>query len=522
MKNWVCYEKIQEMKRNHLNKSQIARKLQIDRRTVMKYWDMTADEFARVREGAKKRKKKADEYKPFILECLRKYPDMSAAQINDWLLEMTGRTKMPFGERSLRSYVENLRKEYKIKKPDKTRQHEAVDDPAYGDQGQVDLGEITLKKEGGGHKKIYGFAMVLSNSRYKFVCWQAQPFTTASFVEAHIKAFKYFGGRPRELVYDQDKVLAVSENHGDIIYTEGFQNYLNAVGFNVFLCRGSDPQSKGRVEAVIKYAKNNFAKHRVFKDIDSFNQDCLAWLARTGNAKEHSITKKIPAKVFTIEKEYLMPVSEYSFAKLDTKSITYGVRKDNTVLYRSNRYRVPIGTYRKGKRVHVIIEGEDVIIEDADTGVLLAHHPLCHEQGKLIGDKSRNTRDKSKTILELEAGIKELFGKTDGLDRYLTRIHKEKSRYYRDQLGVIRQLFDEWKPDTIRNALIYCIEHESYSASELKSATAYIATLEEEKKYKEQSANKVMLPEKYRGDSPPVRDLSIYEHAMERRIGLYG
>jgi transposase len=223
----------------------------------MKYWDMTADEFARVREGAKKRKKKADEYKPFILECLRKYPDMSAAQINDWLLEMTGRTKMPFGERSLRSYVENLRKEYEIKKPDKTRQHEAVDDPAYGDQGQVDLGEITLKKEGGGHKKIYGFAMVLSNSRYKFVCWQAQPFTTASFVEAHIKAFKYFGGRPRELVYDQDKVLAVSENHGDIIYTEGFQNYLNAVGFNVFLCRGSDPQSKGRVEAVIKYAKNN-------------------------------------------------------------------------------------------------------------------------------------------------------------------------------------------------------------------------------------------------------------------------
>ena len=87
----------------------------------MKYWDMTADEFARVREGAKKRKKKADEYQPFILECLRKYPDMSAAQSNDRLLEMTGRTKMPFGERSLRSYVENLRKEYEIKKPDKTR-----------------------------------------------------------------------------------------------------------------------------------------------------------------------------------------------------------------------------------------------------------------------------------------------------------------------------------------------------------------------------------------------------------------
>ena len=523
MKDWVCYEKIQEMKRNHLNKSQVARNLQIDRGTVRKYWEMSADDFAKVKVGAKNRKKKADVFKPYILECLGKYPDMSAAQIYDWLLETTGtvRAKMPFGERTLRSYVEMLREEYEISKPDETRQYEAVDDPAYGYQGQVDMGEINLKKEGGGYKKVYGFAMVLSNSRYKFVCWQDRPFTTATFVEAHIKAFEFFGGRPRELVYDQDKVLAVSENHGDIIYTAGFENYKEAIGFSIYLCHGSDPESKGRIEAVIKYAKNNFARHRIFRDIDSFNEECLAWLERTGNAKIHSTTKKIPAEVFAIEKEYLMPVPEYSFAKSDNKSITYGIRKDNTVLYKSNRYRVPVGTYQKGRKVYVIVDGEKVNIVDPETGVLLALHSLCHDKGKLIGDKTRNTRDKSKTILELESRIKDLFGEIEGLDMYLTRIHSEKMRYYRDQLGVIKQLFDEWQPDTIRNALVYCIEHESYSASELKSATAYIATLEEEKKYKEKAASKVMLPDKYRGDSPPVRDLSEYEHAMERS-SLYG
>ena len=105
MKDWVCYEKIQEMKRNHLNKSQVARNLQIDRGTVRKYWEMSADDFAKVKEGAKNRKKKADVFKPYILECLGKYPDMSSAQIYDWLLETTGtvRAKMPFGERTLRS-----------------------------------------------------------------------------------------------------------------------------------------------------------------------------------------------------------------------------------------------------------------------------------------------------------------------------------------------------------------------------------------------------------------------------------
>ena len=518
----MYYDKIQEFRRDHLNKSQTARKLDIDWKTVDKYWEMSPDEFARLTEEAKRRKKKADEFKTFILECLNRYPDMSTSQLEDWIRERTGEKNLPFGERTLRSYVSSLREEYGIEKPETCRQYEAVDDPEYGAQGQVDMGEIILETLGGGHKKIYGFGMVLSNSRYKYIFWQERPFTTAAFVEAHIRAFRFFGGRPRQLVYDQDKVLAVSENHGDIIYTEGFQNYLDATGFEVFLCHGSDPESKGRIEAVIKYAKNNFAKHRKFTDADSFNEDCLAWLERTGNAKKHGTTKKIPAEVFTIEKEYLLPVSEYSFAKPDDKSISYGVRKDNTVLYRSNRYRVPAGTYRKGRRVYVIVEGEDVTVEDVETGVLLAKHPLCHGQGELVGDKTRNARDKSKTILELEDVVKELFGEAEGIGLYLARIHKEKTRYYRDQLGVIRLLFDEWEAETVRKALAYCIEHDSYSAGELKSAAAYIAATEEDRKYRQAAKDRMRLPEKYRGDSPPVRDLAIYERAMERRVATNG
>ena len=117
--------------------------------------------------------------------------------------------------------------------------------------------------------------MVLAHSRYKYVLWQEQPFTTATFIAAHVKAFEFFGGRTKEIVYDQDKVLAVSENNGDIIYTDGFQSYLDEMKFDVYLCRGSDPESKGKVENVVKYAKHGFAEHRIFVDIDSFNDDCV-------------------------------------------------------------------------------------------------------------------------------------------------------------------------------------------------------------------------------------------------------
>ena len=51
-------------------------------------------------------------------------------------------------------------------------------------------------------------------------------------------------------------MLAVSENNGDIILTEGFQNYVNATGFDIFLCHGSDPESKGRVKKVNEVLKN--------------------------------------------------------------------------------------------------------------------------------------------------------------------------------------------------------------------------------------------------------------------------
>lgn len=515
----MTYEKIQELKRNHLKKAQVARHLHIDPKTVSKYWDMPPDVFAATTNRAQRRRKKADDYKEFILHCLRKYPDMSSAQIYDWVKERTGMIILPFRQRSFRNYVKALRDEYDIPKPETTRQYEAVEDLPMGEQAQVDMGEILLETPSGKRKKAYGFGMVLSHSRYKYILWQTRPWTTADFVQAHIKAFAYFGGRPKQIVYDQDKVLAVSENHGDIIYTEGFQNYLDATGFDVFLCHGADPESKGRIEAVIKYAKHGYAEHRFLDDIEDFNRGCIAWLERTGNAEEHGTTKKIPAEVFAIEKEYLIPVSEYSFAKPSDDSITYQVRKDNVVLYKSNRYRVPKGTYKKGKRVYMVVEGEMVSIIDAQTGVLYAKHPLCRGKGELVGDKTRSCRDKSRTILELEAEVISLLGECDGkTEPYLTKLHVKKQRYYRDQLGVIRNLFDEWDPSLIRKALSYCTEQELYSAGELSSATAYLSLLEIEKQDKSGAANKVVhLPEKYRGGSPPVRDLSAYEEAMGRR-----
>ena len=513
MIEWMIYTKIHELKNNGLRKTQVARRLNINRETVSTYWDMSPGEYAAKEAASKKRKKKADEYKEFVLECLTKYPDMSAAQIYDWIKERTCLETLDFQKRAFRSYVQAIREEYDIKKPVSSRQYEAVEELPMGQQAQVDMGEISLETTNGRKRKVYCFAMVLAHSRYKFILWQERPFTTDTFKTAHRKAFEFYGGRPREIVYDQDKILAVSENHGDIIYTEGFQSYVDEVKFEVFLCHGADPESKGKIENVVKYAKHGFAKHRIFSDIDSFNADCIAWLERTGNAEEHGTTKKIPAEVFTLEKEYLTPVSNHSFCAA-TESITYQVRKDNIVLYKGNRYRVPKGTYCPGKKVYMVVENETISITDSLTGEIYATHPLCHDKGKLIGQK-RVERDKSKTLLEQERLIQELFENDELVQPFLEHIHQAKPRYYRDQLGVIRRLFEEWNADAVKRGLRYCTEKELYSASDLKSSIIYLEQVLSDKQKIKKNTGPV-LPEKYRGNHVEVRNLSVYEDAMER------
>jgi len=521
MIDWIMYAKIQDLKRQKFKKAKVAKKLQINRETVTKYWNMTPAEY----EAAcnKHRERKPDRYQTLVVEWLMEYPDMTAAQIYDWLKERSPQETLDFQKRSFQNYVNSIRKEYDIQKPEGHRQYEASDERAPGAQGQVDMGEISVLTSNGRKKKVYCFAMLLSHSRYKYILWQTKPFTTDTFIYAHIKAFKFFGGCPKEIVYDQDKILAVSENHGDIIYTAGFQSFQDQLKFSVYLCHKSDPESKGPVENVVRFAKHGFAEHRILTDIDSFNEDCIAWLRRTANHDVHGTTRKRPDEVFALEKEYLTPVSEYSFTTAINDSISYPVRKDNIILYKGNRYRVPVGTYHKGIRVYINLneETDELSITDMVTGEIYAKHPLCHEKGNLIGQAERSYRDKSRTVIAQEESLKELFDNDELVGPFLEHIHQEKPRYYRDQLGVIKKLFDNWNREDILKGLRYCSEMELYSAGDLKSSIIYL-TQDKQNKSTKNISDGTTLPEKYKGNKPEKRDLSIYEKAMKGRSVVNG
>lgn len=211
------YTDIQSLKKMGLNKSQIARKLGISRPTLNKYYDMDADEYNKTLEGMQKRNKKPDKYHDEVLSWLMEYPDLSRAQIYDRLEEKY--TKLDFSEGTLRNYVRTMRKKHNIQKKTSIRQYESVEDPPMGKQVQVDFEQKWVLKEDGTRVLLYVICFVLSHSQFKYCQWQDRPFNTTDIINMHEDAFEYFGGKPEEIVYDQDNLILVSENHGDLIFT---------------------------------------------------------------------------------------------------------------------------------------------------------------------------------------------------------------------------------------------------------------------------------------------------------------
>ncbi len=501
------YSEIQQLKEKGLNKSQVARKLNINRRTVDKYWEVTPDGFAKLKEGSRVRTKKLEKHKGLILSWLLEFPDASAAQIEDWLKE--NNIEYYGKERTLRRYVARLREEYEIKKSTVHRQYEAVDELPAGLQGQVDFGQISLQNGFGKTVKLWGLALVLAHSRYKYVEWIDHAPTAAEFVQMLFNALLFLGGMPKELVFDQDRLLAVSENYGDIIYTEEFERFRQSMGFKVYLCRKNDPQSKGKIENVVKYAKNNYARFRTFDNITNFNEGCIAWLKRTGNAKIHGTTKKVPAEVFEVERAYLQPIP-IRINKTEI-SLTRDVRKDNTILYLSNRYSVPIGTYHPGRQVEIFEKEKRLQIVDPETGEILAVHELSAGKGKLIKNNNHR-RDHSKRVDELQAQALRVLGESPDAEDFLNGIRREKNRYARDQFQLVLATCVHYAPRILADALGYCLQRELFSAVEFRAAAEYYAQKDVQTAAIIQQTASMPLVCLIK---PEVRDLGIYAAIYE-------
>src|SRR5665811_1110075 len=124
-------------------------------------------------------------------------------------------------------------------------------------EAQADFGEA-LVVVAGVEQKAHFLAMDLPHSDDGFVvAFPAE--TTEAFLEGHVRAFAYFEGVPRRILYDNTKIavakiLGGEERQKTKAFSELQSHYLFADKFG----RPAKGNDKGKVEGLVGYARRNF------------------------------------------------------------------------------------------------------------------------------------------------------------------------------------------------------------------------------------------------------------------------
>jgi hypothetical protein len=125
-------------------------------------------------------------------------------------------------------------------------------------EAQADFGQA-LVKMGGRLRKVAFFVMSLPYSDGAFVMAFERE-CTETFWEGHVQAFRFFGGVPRKITYDNTRVAVAQIVGGgkERRLTTGFLQLKSHYLFDHRFCRVERANEKGVVEGMVKYARLNY------------------------------------------------------------------------------------------------------------------------------------------------------------------------------------------------------------------------------------------------------------------------
>jgi transposase len=436
MESWAVIEQIKRRVEAGEPVAQIARDLRLDRKTVRKYRELTREQIRDLRRQGQGRPGKLEEHEEWLRKRVKEYEEdgvVNAVSLHRELVER-GYEGSP---RSVRRMVATM-----VTKPRK-RIYEPFE-TAMGHQAMVDLAESRNLRIGDGRSTMYFVVMVLSHSRKKYGEWYERPISTEMFLGFHERAFASFEGVVAEVVYDQTKLAVIQERFGECEFNEDFYAFCRYYQFEPFICRKSDPETKGKIESVVRYAKRGFLPGRSFIDYQDVQRQWDQWVETVANAKVHETTKTVPAEVWEEEKKHLrrMPTGRYrAQPSMETrKALANGLIK---VL--GNRYSVP-WTHQRAE-VLVRVTEEKVEIYDQKKEHLYSHW-RCMGRGQTIKEKTHYERAYAVPTEELERQVQAIYG----LQGLFSALKAKFPRHYREQLKRLILLGRDHAVEDLREA----------------------------------------------------------------------
>jgi len=191
-----------------------------------------------------------------------------------------------------------------------------------------------------------------------------------------VNAFEYFGGVPKIVLTDRMKTVIDGSEAGKPLWNKRFEDFASDMGFLPKVCRPRRPQTKGKVERLVEYVKDNFLPGRQFRDLDDLNRQTIAWCQKV-DSKIHGTTGQIPLEALQQEPLLALPAKELRDKyRWETRKVT----KDGFVSFDGAKYGVP--WQYSGREVRVRVCGD--WFEAYDGEVRIAHHKVEYASGKMV------------------------------------------------------------------------------------------------------------------------------------------
>ncbi|NOQ32123.1 MAG: IS21 family transposase [Helicobacteraceae bacterium] len=307
---------IHKMLLTGLSKSEVARKLGINRNTVIKY--------SKLPEGYLPTIKRA----PAITIVDPYLPDIARMLEEANKMDIHIPVSAIYKEIKKLGYSGGLRRVHEITRRHKLRERVKEEETLIrfetdrAHQMQVDW--VEFRKDG-----LSAFVATMGYSRVSYVEYVTDE-RVDTLIKCHINAFNYFGGVPKEGLYDNMKTVIIKRNvygAGKHKFNEQFRDFAKHCGMELKVAPeqsdkvplGYKPyraQTKGKVERFnhfLRYSFHNVLKVRLammgYKiNLENANAEVMDWLTYDANARIHKTTLKVPFDLLEEEQPHLLPL----------------------------------------------------------------------------------------------------------------------------------------------------------------------------------------------------------------------
>ena len=195
----------------------------------------------------------------------------------------------------------------------------------------------------GQEQKLHGFTFTLGYSR-RMVAEAALDQKLGTLLRLHEAAFQQLGGVPEEILYDRMKTVWLgTDDRGEIVWHPVFQDFARYWGFTPRLCRPYRAQTKGKVEAGVKYVRRNFLcglQGREPNSLSDLNAQLREWIWSVANQRVHGTTHEQVAVRWDVEQFSLQSLAgqpPYPYVDGELRKVA----RDAYVDWQGSRYSVP-------------------------------------------------------------------------------------------------------------------------------------------------------------------------------------